>query len=481
MDDRDPGLPIKLGPCSNGEYTPPPTSEMVREAVRRARAMCDDNARRVGMDRRRFLLSSMGAATTLAALGACAFESSGGRSGGTYDVDEEAMVDADAARETLGGGQPVIDMQTHFLEYPPDYDGFHLGQLWEAFRDCGDETLDECFNTARWIEELFARSDTTLAVLSALPVTGEVDPLSAEIMDEARRQVVELCGDGRVLVQGHAWPNVGEPQAALDAMRAESERFDISAWKTYTHVGEPFSLDDHTGVPVGESFLQTVEELGPPIVCVHKGFGSVGNPPYADPVDVGPAATAHPDLSFCIYHSAYEDGVQEGPYDPAAPNGGVDRLIKTLEDHQIGPGGNVYAELGSTWRLLMADPNQAAHVLGKLLVALGPKRILWGTDSLWYGTPQDQIQAFRAFQISEEFQETYGYPALTDQVKQRILWRNAARLHRIDVARLPCRPDPAETEEARMSTRLANRTYGPRTRTLAATRRFFHAEHPWIA
>src|SRR5918992_1494068 len=155
MDDRDPGLPIKLGPCSNGEYTPPPTSEVVREAVRRARAMCDDNARLLQMDRRRFLLSSMGAATTL-------------------------------------------------------------------------------------------------AVLSALPVTGEVDPLSAEIMDAARRQVVELCGDGRVLVQGHAWPNVGEPQAALDAMRAESERFEISAWKTYTHVGEPFSLDDHSGVPVGE-------------------------------------------------------------------------------------------------------------------------------------------------------------------------------------------------------------------------------------
>jgi hypothetical protein len=66
-------------------------------------------------------------------------------------------------------------------------------------------------------------------------------------------------------------------------------------------------------------------------------------------------------------------------------------------------------------------------------------------------------------------------------VKHQILWRNAARLHGIDVARLPCRPDPAETEEARMSTRLDNRTYGPRTRTLAATRRFFQAEHPWIA
>ena len=80
----------------------------------------------------------------------------------------------------------------------------------------------------------------------------------------------------------------------------------------------------------------------------------------------------------------------------------------------------------------MGDPTQAAHVLGKLLKALGPERILWGTDSIWYGTPQDQIQAFRAFQITEEFQERFGYPALTDEVKARILGRNAAELYGVE-------------------------------------------------
>jgi len=39
--------------------------------------------------------------------------------------------------------------------------------------------------------------------------------------------------------------------------------------------------------------------------------------------------------------------------------------------------------------------------------------VLWGTDSIWYGSPQDQIQAFRAFEITPEFQERFGYPALT--------------------------------------------------------------------
>ena len=79
----------------------------------------------------------------------------------------------------------------------------------------------------------------------------------------------------------------------------------------------------------------------------------------------------------------------------------------------IGAGGNVYAELGSTWRRVMGNPDEAAHVVGKLLVAFGPERILWGTDSIWYGSPQDQIAAFRTFEITPAFQEQYGYPALT--------------------------------------------------------------------
>ena len=81
----------------------------------------------------------------------------------------------------------------------------------------------------------------------------------------------------------------------------------------------------------------------------------------------------------------------------------------------------MYAELGSTWRNLMGDPDQAAHLLGKLIAALGPGNVLWGTDSIWYGSPQDQIQAFRAFEITAEAQERFGYAALSADVKAGIL------------------------------------------------------------
>jgi hypothetical protein len=114
----------------------------------------------------------------------------------------------------------------------------------------------------------------------------------------------------------------------------------------------------------------------------------------------------------------------------------VDRLVKSLETAGIGPGANVYAELGSTWFLMLRRPVEAAHVLGKLLVALGPDRIVWGTDSTWYGSPQALIDAFRAFRIPERMQAEYGYPALTFDVRERILSANAQALYSVTDATL---------------------------------------------
>jgi hypothetical protein len=71
-------------------------------------------------------------------------------------------------------------------------------------------------------------------------------------------------------------------------------------------------------------------------------------------------------------------------------------------------------------------------VLGKLLAAVGEDRILWGTDSIWYGSPQEQIAAFRAFEISAAFQQDFGYPALTAQAKAKIFGLNAATAYGID-------------------------------------------------
>ena len=70
------------------------------------------------------------------------------------------------------------------------------------------------------------------------------------------------------------------------------------------------------------------------------------------------------------------------------------------------------------------------------MLAVGEDNVLWGTDSVWYGSAQPLIDAFRAFHIPEEYQERYGYPALTDAVKNKILGLNAARVYEVDPQRV---------------------------------------------
>ncbi len=501
-DDDD--LPIRFHPLSNGEYAPLPRSKVVAEAMRRTFDAADTNARRLGISRRAFLQSAAGMATTLTALAACNREqrtatssthpssssttgptgaspgssiASGPSStvpvgtGGTFELPPEATIDEGVASTVLAGsdGDLIVDVQTHLLDLPAGTTtGFGSGFPQAA---CGDD-LAACFGTDVWLDLVLGGSDTTVAVLSAIPVVADPDPLSAGVMTRARHEAEAIGCSERVLIQGHATPSLGTLGAALEAMEATASEFDIAAWKAYTHEGPAWRLDDETGT----AFLNQVRDLGQTVVCIHKGLG----PAAASPVDVGPAAAQHPDLDFCIYHSGFETGFTEAAYpgvEAGLASGGVDRLIASVEQAGVGPGNNVYAELGSTWWNLIQRPDEAAHVLGKLLVALGPDRVLWGTDSIWYGSPQAQIEAFRAFQISSEFQERFGYPALTDEIKAKILGLNAARIYHIDPAVTACQLAVDDRAELRRRVDEVG-IHGPTTAAAAAAT--FAREHPWF-
>ena len=170
-------------------------------------------------------------------------------------------------------------------------------------------------------------------------------------------------------------------------------------------------------------------------------------------------------MSIVIYHSGFDTvGGPEGPYDPEVDpeeQQGIDRLITSVRDAGVAPGGNVYAELGSTWRAVMGSPDGAAHVIGKLLVAFGDTNVVWGTDSIWYGSPQDQIEAFRTFEITPEFQERFGYPELTAERKERILGRNSAELYGVEP--VTCGRSAAERSGIRMQAGTRNVLPGPTT------------------
>ncbi len=48
------------------------------------------------------------------------------------------------------------------------------------------------------------------------------------------------------------------------------------------------------------------------------------------------------------------------------------------------------------------------HLIGRTIQHFGADHVLWGTDCLWWGSPQWAIDAFKRFQISDELCERFG-------------------------------------------------------------------------
>jgi uncharacterized protein len=220
---------------------------------------------------------------------------------------------------------------------------------------------------------------------------------------------------------------------------------------------------------VGMRLIEKARALGIKVICIHKGL-PFGRQSYehSQCSDIGVVAKRFPDVSFLVYHSGFVAGNPERAYEGGAKRDGIDTLVRSLVENGVAPNSNVYAELGSTWRFLMRDPESAAHALGKLLKYCGDSNVLWGTDSIWYGSPQDQIQAFRTFQISPELRARYGYPEITPELRAKVFGLNATRPYKIsaDEVKKYARQDAIARE------RIAYRehsephylTYGPKTR-----------------
>ena len=107
---------------------------------------------------------------------------------------------------------------------------------------------------------------------------------------------------------------------------------------------------------------------------------------HASPADFGPAARDHPGRRVRRVPLGLGDERRRRARTTTrtrtwASTGSSPSMLAS----GIGPNENLYAELGTTWWSLMSDPDQAAHVLGKLLKYVGTENVLWGTDSLFYG------------------------------------------------------------------------------------------------
>ena len=465
-------LPIKLDTTSNGEFAPVPLTRVNSEANRLAHAAATENAKRLGLSRRNFLVSACGAASTLLAFNSA--RAAVGDSGGFFDVPGDAALDMQVAQATVGGkGEFIFDVQGHFVDptgawvksAPPE------AFKWSPKAGCGlaqkpgPRAHLECLGPDEFVKDVFLDSDTDMMVLSFVPSTREAEPVTIQAADAVRRIVDSLKGTQRLLIHGRVNPNQPGDLEAMDELK---ERWGVSAWKTYTQWGPDgrgYFLSDLAGTRL----IEKARSLQVKTICIHKGlpFGKRSYE-HSQCSDVGVVAKRFPDVNFLIYHSGFVTNVAEQPYDRAANRDGIDTLIRSLVENHVKPGSNVYAELGSTWRFLMREPTQAAHALGKLIRYCGENNVLWGTDSIWYGSPQDQIQAFRTFQISRELREKHGYAEITPALRAKIFGLNAARVYGLSAAEVKKYTQHDELARERLAYLQRPEphylTYGPKTR-----------------
>jgi hypothetical protein len=427
-----------------------------------------------------------------------------GGTGGFSGMTPESMCDPAVADSALGvgGDELIIDMQSHFANAERNALGAQLlqgfiGQITPARfpwiqRSC-TMTNGDCYDRLEYIEQLIMGSDTTIGVLSGISYSLGANGMEGfavlnneDLLDGATKLSADF--PGRILTHAMVMPN-----DRIDVQLAMMDRTagTYTNWKTYPpwspSAGMGYWLDGMGNMnDVGPRMIQKGLDLGSPIFCIHKGFPlNSFSPIYTNPRDVGPAANMFPNAILVIYHSAFEHGLAaggttepsqaaaagmtvcgagavqrtggmfpEGPYDEMDTavqamyplDRGVNSLVKSLRDANIGPNGtkldpstkavmegtedstHVYSECGGVWPNLMTGRvEEAMHYWGKLLKHIGEDRIVWGTDCLWFGSPQPVIEAFRCFEISEEFQMRYGYPALTPLRKAKILGLNARR------------------------------------------------------
>jgi predicted TIM-barrel fold metal-dependent hydrolase len=460
--DRNKGVdsPLPTQVVSNEEFTPRPQSEPQKMVEKLIGEMSETRAKKLGMQRRDFMRTSMGLATCFLAQNEVY--------GKVWDVDEVETWEAAPTDEKFPKGEYfVIDVQAHFTNGLP-LTGF---RSMEFVKNMGFNLKEDAdaYGFRNFVKEMFFDSETSMVVISGVPgkenlrdkdgkvlegaartpgMAGRVLP--SWVMYEARKKINEMAGSQRALNQGnlapnHYWDKVKNQinkAELIEQMEREINVYGISSWKWYCHTdpaqtGNGFQLDDDNA----QFFIEESRKRGIRLVSTHKGYSyqsrTLGH--LANPKDVEKAALRNPDFNFVVYHSAIKHGPNEANWKESNkydPNTGDFEWHSVLMDiKKRNPQmNNVYCEIGSFFNVLaVIDPVMAAHGLGKNIKYYGADHVVWGTDCLWWGSPQWGIDAFKRFQIPDELCEKFGYKKITKEDKAKVMGLNAAKLYKVDV------------------------------------------------
>jgi uncharacterized protein len=152
--------------------------------------------------------------------------------------------------------------------------------------------------------------------------------------------------------------------------------------------------------------------------------------------DLPKAAKDWPQIKFVIYHAALRPLLEQpelelAEFERSGYIKWVTDLARMPAEHGLD---NVYAEVGASFaNSAVANPQFCAALMGQLVNEMGEDRVLWGTDSVWWGSPQWQIEAFRRLEIPDDMMKKMGWKkklgGADSEIKQKIFGLNSARLY----------------------------------------------------
>lgn len=438
--------PVPTQMISNGEFTPLPQSPRQAQVEARIKQLAEFYGKRQGLNRRRFLATASGMATAFLAMNDVF--------GPIFEVSRAEAAQPEVANARAEGlaNQFIFDDQTHFV-----HDGFKqeglLGLAQFAAENWNPELKKEKLNLAyykfdNYVRQIFLNSDTKIALLSGAPFD---DPswwlLPNEQIADTVEMVNRMSGARRMLGHFVFTPRQDGWMDQVDKAIASGR---YQAWKGYT-IGDPLSpatkfpwrLDDEK---LMYPFYEKAVKSGIRNIAIHKGLMPADYEKswakvwqYNTHWDIGKAAKDWPQLNFVYYHGCLQP-FQETPekalaeFEKSGEIKWASHLARIPEEYGVS---NIYAELGTSFaNSATANPRFAAALIGTFIKGMGADHVIWGTDSVWYGSPQWQIEAFRRLEIPEDMQKKHGFKPLGPAdgfAKSTIFGHNSARLFGINL------------------------------------------------
>jgi uncharacterized protein len=438
--------PVPTQIVSNDEYMPSPQTAKQKEYEARIKALGSELAKKHGITRRKFFQSASGMAAAYLAMNDVY--------GPLFSVSRAEAATPEMADDRAKAlkNQFIMDMHTHFLRDDTNIKGFiaqraAVGKAgWNPALVGKEQTIEE-LKFPNYFKEVYLDSDTKVACITGAPSEVPADWfLTNEMKVQARAKINKEAGTRRALA--HAIFTPGYPgwmeqvDHALTDLKPDSMKGYTIGDNTNKHLSKhPWRLDDEKLLyPAYEKFLKA----GIKNVCVHKGLF----PPaveekfphllaYSDVRDVGKAAKDWPQINFIIYHSAYRwagGGKPEDAWAQFQKTGRIEWVSDLAEIPEKYGVKNVYGDLGQIFAwTVVSEPRLGAAVMGVLGKGLGYDHVVWGTDAVWTGAPQWQIEGLRRMEIPDDMQKKYGFKPLgqaaNSPIKNAIFGETNAKLY----------------------------------------------------